>query len=533
MAGPSGIASFSPTPATNATADGGSSNWAENQLPSTVNNTARQNLADIRTAFNDLVWFSYGSGDQASGATFLGTPYTYASSTSVSIAGVDVTAVHHAGRRMKFVGSSTGTIYGTIASSSFSTNTTINLTWDSGSLSNETLTGYLSQIPVTGNPVGAGSITGSFSTLTASGLITATAGVHIGAGTQPSGAIFDITPASRTGTGTVTNSASGTAVTGSGTTFTKDFIRGSAITANAETQYVVNVVSDTSLTTTVWTGANSGVAYTIPLATSTLTSYQSGLNAFGTGVTSTFSSPIGVYRQATLPVAYSGTMRGVDSRPGVAATGAASTLSLIGVEGAPTISATNTQNLTNATSLVGVSSGAGILASATGTITGIAAFNYTGAGNLASGATLTNFYGLRLPSVNSTGPITNIAQVAIEGTNTSATNNTAISIAAGNNVNVIQTGNWGINDQSARNWTMTGANFTIASTTTVAIGGAASTGLLFSSTSAFGIYFGSSAPLISAAKGSLYLRTDGTTTNDRAYINTNGSTAWTALTTAS
>jgi len=47
-----------------------------------------------------------------------------------------------------------------------------------------------------------------------------------------------------------------------------------------------------------------------------------------------------------------------------------------------------------------------------------------------------------------------------------------------------------------------------------------------------GIYFGSGVPTVSAAKGSLYLRSDGTTTNDRAYINTNGTTTWTALTTA-
>jgi hypothetical protein len=46
-----------------------------------------------------------------------------------------------------------------------------------------------------------------------------------------------------------------------------------------------------------------------------------------------------------------------------------------------------------------------------------------------------------------------------------------------------------------------------------------------------GIYFGSGVPTVSAAKGSLYLRSDGTTTNDRAYINTDGATAWTALTT--
>jgi len=46
------------------------------------------------------------------------------------------------------------------------------------------------------------------------------------------------------------------------------------------------------------------------------------------------------------------------------------------------------------------------------------------------------------------------------------------------------------------------------------------------------IISGSGAPTLSAAKGSLYLRTDGTTTNDRAYINTDGSTTWTAITTA-
>lgn len=47
-----------------------------------------------------------------------------------------------------------------------------------------------------------------------------------------------------------------------------------------------------------------------------------------------------------------------------------------------------------------------------------------------------------------------------------------------------------------------------------------------------GIYFGSGAPTVAAAKGSLYLRSDGSGVSDRAYINTNGSTTWTALTTA-
>jgi hypothetical protein len=43
---------------------------------------------------------------------------------------------------------------------------------------------------------------------------------------------------------------------------------------------------------------------------------------------------------------------------------------------------------------------------------------------------------------------------------------------------------------------------------------------------------GSGAPGGTARKGSLYLRTDGSTINDRAYINTDGGTTWTAIITA-
>ena len=47
-----------------------------------------------------------------------------------------------------------------------------------------------------------------------------------------------------------------------------------------------------------------------------------------------------------------------------------------------------------------------------------------------------------------------------------------------------------------------------------------------------GVYFGSGAPTISAAQGSLYLRTDGSGIANRLYVNTNGSTTWTAVSTA-
>lgn len=53
-------------------------------------------------------------------------------------------------------------------------------------------------------------------------------------------------------------------------------------------------------------------------------------------------------------------------------------------------------------------------------------------------------------------------------------------------------------------------------------------------TKGFGIYYGSGSPdtAITAAQGSLYLRTDGSSTSTRAYINTDGVTAWTSVTTA-
>lgn len=73
---------------------------------------------------------------------------------------------------------------------------------------------------------------------------------------------------------------------------------------------------------------------------------------------------------------------------------------------------------------------------------------------------------------------------------------------------------------------------TYLANTAIPAGGTAGKGVKFSSTSNFGVFFGSGAPSLSAAKGSLYLRSDGSGTTDRAYINTDGGTTWTAITTA-
>lgn len=103
-------------------------NWAEGQAPSTVNNSARAMMAAVAT------WLRDGSWIQLKEHT-----HTYVSATSVKTSGVDTTAYYPKGRRVRAVGSTTGTIYGRIVSATFSTDTTIVIKWDSGSLSNETL----------------------------------------------------------------------------------------------------------------------------------------------------------------------------------------------------------------------------------------------------------------------------------------------------------------------------------------------------------------------------------------------------------
>ena len=120
------VSNYSTTAANNTTIN--SINIAEGCPPSSINNAIRNELSDLRTFLNDKEWFIVGDRDGA--CTF-----ARASATSVTVASTNVTADYHANRRVKVVGSNTGTLYGKIASSSFSTNTTINFTFDSGTIS--------------------------------------------------------------------------------------------------------------------------------------------------------------------------------------------------------------------------------------------------------------------------------------------------------------------------------------------------------------------------------------------------------------
>lgn len=102
--------------------------WPEGQQPSTVNDCAREMMASIRTMLNDLSFIDLDHSP------------TQTTSTTFTIPG-NVASFYDVGRRVKaFDGS---TLYGTVISSSFTTNTGVTLRLDSG-----VLTSSLSSIGV-------------------------------------------------------------------------------------------------------------------------------------------------------------------------------------------------------------------------------------------------------------------------------------------------------------------------------------------------------------------------------------------------
>ena len=120
------VSSYSTTASNNTAING--VNISEGMSPSDVNNAIREQLADVRSVWNDKEWFLLGDGNGS-------TTFTRASASSVTISS-NITSAYHVGRRVKVIGSNTGTIFGKIATSSFSSpNTTLAFTFDSGSIS--------------------------------------------------------------------------------------------------------------------------------------------------------------------------------------------------------------------------------------------------------------------------------------------------------------------------------------------------------------------------------------------------------------
>ena len=125
-----------------------------------------------------------------------------------------------------------------------------------------------------------------------------------------------------------------------------------------------------------------------------------------------------------------------------------------------------------------------------------------------------------------------LANVTVIGTGLTAT--AANSILMGNGQDLLPGSTARDVGSQAKPWNyMIGANsFYAHCNTAVPAGGTTGAGFLLSSTGNFGVFFGSGAPTLSAAKGSLYLRTDGSGTSNRMYVNTDSGTTWTAVTTA-
>lgn len=133
-----GINKYSSTPSSNSSA---APNGApEGMAPSGVNDTMRQMMAEIRRWYEDPTWIDYGY------------TYSYVGAAAFKVSGIDVTGNFVVGRRVRIIGTTTGTIYGTIATSVFSTDTNVTVTLDSGTVQSETLAVSVG-LPSLGNPL--------------------------------------------------------------------------------------------------------------------------------------------------------------------------------------------------------------------------------------------------------------------------------------------------------------------------------------------------------------------------------------------
>lgn len=99
--------------------------WPENMPFSNVNDHGRALMAAVRDWYNAGGWLEYGTGTGPPTAEYI-------SGTQFRVSGADVTAFWEAGRSVKAVGPLTGTIYGHVVSSAYSSNTTVTVQWEGG-----------------------------------------------------------------------------------------------------------------------------------------------------------------------------------------------------------------------------------------------------------------------------------------------------------------------------------------------------------------------------------------------------------------
>lgn len=109
----------------------------EGQTPGSLNNVIRQVMADARDTFEQLPFFDFGE-----------TPTRIDNDTFTVT--TDLTARYQVGRRIKFIGATTG--YGTITASAYSAVTTVDVTMDSGNIPTSLTTVSVGPDPSSGIP---------------------------------------------------------------------------------------------------------------------------------------------------------------------------------------------------------------------------------------------------------------------------------------------------------------------------------------------------------------------------------------------
>jgi len=118
----------------------------EGMAPSAVNDVIRQNMAEVREWYEDASWIDLGLSG-----------LTYVDADTFRLTG-DQTTQFHVGRRIRATGTTPFTVYGSITASTYdSTNTEIDVTWDSGSLDNTLVTVSLG-VEVTNKPIAGSGI---------------------------------------------------------------------------------------------------------------------------------------------------------------------------------------------------------------------------------------------------------------------------------------------------------------------------------------------------------------------------------------
>lgn len=207
---------------------------------------------------------------------------------------------------------------------------------------------------------------------------------------------------------------------------------------------------------------------------------------------------------------------------------------LLGFTGGNPVSTSDTQALTNKT-LTAPTIASPILS---GTITG----TYTLAGTPTFPAAVTTLTGSQtLTNKILTSPTINAPTI----TNASITADalTGFSVANTGTIYGISVTAAAISSALSLTSTLTVTGATILSSTLGTVGqlstqtgtappaaGANTAGIKLSSTANLGVFFGAGAPTFTAAQGSIYINTTGSSTSTRLYVNTTGSTTWASFT---